>query len=404
MALDLTALGQQVRRMSDTMAQQAGATTERIAGVTQTYVDQTGHEEHWKQAAHLSHSTATWLLAEPIEPLNTVRPLPATLQEYTLLASDGSHIDIDRHGVAPCYVINTGRVYLRYGDQSAARLSSQPGLYYEEDDLYLTDGARRIPIEGNYLGVRRDVEELRAIKEMHGALSHADRGGPLLALQDGTLIRWTLAGAEKFVQQHFLRDYLAILEYLRSQNIPVASYISRPRATELVGTIRLMYCPDVHVEKGQGAKCSACSDVHERNRPPSCSVCHGLVDADVLAQRLQVGQRGPLFASMSAINKEYGPHRVHFFYLRVGRELARVELPEWVATDEQQLDLVHSLIYDQCVRGQGYPVALARAHEQAVIRTADRRAFERMVQSSLLRAELPASISGKRDSKERPAL
>jgi hypothetical protein len=39
-----------------------------------------------------------------------------------------------------------------------------------------------------------------------------------------------------------------------------------------------------------------------------------------------------------------------------------------------------------------------------VIRTADRRAFERMVQSSLLRAELPASASSKRDSKERPAL
>jgi NurA-like 5'-3' nuclease len=134
-------------------------------------------------------------------------------------------------------------------------------------------------------------------------------------------------------------------------------------------------------------------------------VCNGLVDADVLAQRLQVGQRGPLFASMSAINiKEYGAHRIYFFYLRVGRELARVELPQWVADDAQQIDLVHSLIYDQCVRGQGYPVALARAHEQAVIRTADRRAFERMVQSSLLRAELPASASSKRDSKERPAL
>lgn len=405
MALDLTALGQQVRQMSDTMAQQAGATSERIAGVAQKYLDETGNEPHWAQAAHLSRDTATWLLAEPIEPLDTVRPLPAILQEYTLLASDGSQIDIDRHGVAACYVINTGRVYLRYGDQSAARLSSQPALYYKEEDLYLTDGARRMPIEGNYLGVRRDVEELRAVGEMADALAPEDIGGPLLALQDGTLIRWTLAGAEKFVQQHFLQRYLAGLEHLRQRGIPVASYISRPRATEVVGTIRLMHCPDVDVGKQKGAKCSECSDVHQRNRPASCSVCNGLVDADVLAQRLQVGQRGPLFASMSAINiKEYGAHRIYFFYLRVGRELARVELPQWVADDAQQIDLVHSLIYDQCVRGQGYPVALARAHEQAVIRTADRRAFERMVQSSLLRAELPASASSKRDSKERPAL
>jgi hypothetical protein len=405
MALDLTALGQQVRQMSNSMAEQASATGERIAGVAQTYHDNTGREEHWAEAARLSRDTATWLLAEPREPLDTVRALPGTPQTYTLLASDGSQIDIDRHGVAACYVINTGRVFLRYGERSAARLSSQPRLYYSDDDLYISDGARRTPIEGNYLGVRRDIEELRAITEMDAALQDGDIAGPLLALQDGTLIRWTLAGAEKFVQQHFLRHYLDSLETLRERGIPVASYISRPRATEIVGTVRLMYCPDVDVTAQRGARCSECSDVVQRKQPASCSVCHGLVDADLLARRLQVGQRGPLFASMSAINiKEYGPHRIHFFYLRVGRELARVEVPEWVATDAQQIDLVHSLIYDQCVRGQGYPVALARAHEQAVIRTADRRAFERMVQSSLLRAELPASASSKRDSKERAAL
>jgi hypothetical protein len=88
----------------------------------------------------------------------------------------------------------------------------------------------------------------------------------------------------------------------------------------------------------------------------------------------------------------------------VGRELARVEVPRWVAHDAEQVDLVHSLIYDQCVRGHGYPVALARAHEQAVVRSADRRTFQRIVEGSLLRADLPATSSRKRESKERPAL
>ena len=37
--------------------------------------------------------------------------------------------------------------------------------------------------------------------------------------------------------------------------------------------------------------------------------------------------------------------------------------------------LTHTLIYDQCMKGQGYPVALSRAHEQAIVRAADRRAF-----------------------------
>jgi hypothetical protein len=184
----------------------------------------------------------------------------------------------------------------------------------------------------------------------------------------------------------------------------VASYISRPRAPEVAGTIRLMLCPDVEVAKGRGAKCSECSDA-AAGRTPSCYVCQGLTDAEILADMLGEGQRGPLFISMSRINVEsYGPHLIHFFYTRVGREVARVEIPRWVAENRAAVDLIHTLIYDQCIKGQGYPVALARAHEQAIVRAADRRAFLSIVEGSLLRAELPASDSRKRESKERQAL
>jgi hypothetical protein len=224
---------------------------------------------------------------------------------------------------------------------------------------------------------------------------------PCAALQDGTLVRWTLAGAEKFVQERFLRPYLAYLDRMRERGIPVASYISRPRAPEVAGTIRLMFCPDVKIADGRGAKCSECSDA-AAGRAPSCSVCQGLTDAEILADMLAEGQRGPLFVSMSRVNVEtYGPHLIHFFYMRVGREIARVELPRWVAEDTAAVDLIHTLIYDQCMKGQGYPVALARAHEQAIVRAADRRAFLSMVEGSLLRAELPATDSRKRESKER---
>jgi hypothetical protein len=411
MALDLTTLGKQIRQMSDTLAGQARETSERSARMVATYLGQTGKEETWKQAVNLSRETAAWLFALPVEPFDTAHALPAVPPAYHLVASDGSQIDIDRHGAAACYLINTGRVYLRYGDQPAARLTSQPALYYLDKDLYLTDGARRIPIEGNYLSVRRDVEELQAVVGLADEyiLDHAESDSmaadiPALALQDGTLVRWPLAGAEKFVQQHFLRPYLDGMEHLGQRDIPLASYISRPRAAEMVGTVRLMYCPDVNLAENRGAKCSVCSDV-QASRPPSCNVCNGLMDADLLANRLAEGQRGPLFVSMSRINVEaYEHHMVHFFYLRVGRELARVELPRRVAQDRAKVDLVHSLIYDQCVKGQGYPVALARAHEQAIVRSADRRTFQRMIEGSLLRAELPATASRKQESKERAAL
>jgi hypothetical protein len=427
MGLDLSALSRQVRAMSGSLATEASDKRERQSLALGRYLEEAADYALWAQAADLSHETAAWLLARPTEPLNTAYELPPRPAEYALVATDGSQIDVERHGMAACYVINIGRVFLRYGARPAAKLSSRPALYYREEDLYLSDGVRRIPVEGNYLSARRDVEEGIALAELAdeflprnttspreykqetfdtigvNARECADQI-PAIALQDGTLVRWTLAGAEKFVQDRFLAPYLAYLDAMRERGIPVASYISRPRAPEVAGTIRLMLCPDVKVAEGRGAKCSACSDA-AAGRTPSCHVCQGLTDADILADMLAEGQRGPLFVSMSRINVEsYGPLLIHFFYMRVGREVARVEVPRWVAEDADQVDLVHTLIYDQCTKGQGYPVALSRAHEQAIVRAADRRAFLGIVEGSLLRAELPASDSRKRESKERQAL
>jgi hypothetical protein len=402
MALDLTALSKQVRVMSGSLATEANDKRERQRLALGRYLEESDEHATWAEAVDLSRETMAWLTARPVEPLNTVRDLPPRPSDYALIATDGSQIDVERHSAALCYLINIGRVFLRYGSRPAAKLSATPALYYRDEDLYLSDGVRRIPIEGNYLSARRDVEEGLALVGLADEFLAADM--PCVALQDGTLVRWTLAGAEKFVQDHFLRPYLEYLDSMQSRGIPVASYISRPRSPEVAGAIRLMFCPDVKLSEGRGAKCSECSDA-AAGRTPSCYVCQGLTDAEILADMLEDGQRGPLFVSMSRINVEcYGPHLIHFFYLRVGRELARVEAPRWVAENPAALDLVHTLIYDQCAKGQGYPVALARAHEQAVVRAADRRAFLTIVENSLLRAELPASSSKKRESKERQSL
>ncbi|HMP42336.1 MAG TPA: DNA double-strand break repair nuclease NurA [Roseiflexaceae bacterium] len=404
MALDLTALSRQIRSMSGALASEVGHRNDRQTLALGRYLEEADQYHQWATAVDLSRETSAWLLARPVEPLNTTRDLPPLPADYALIASDGSQIDVERHGMVACYVINIGRVFLRYGTQPAARLTAQPMLYYRDDDLYISDGVRRIPIEGNYLSARRDLEEGLALVDLADEFLLLRGGTPSLALQDGTLVRWTLAGAEKLVQQRFLTPYLGYLDAMRERGVPVASYISRPRAPEVLGTIRLMLCPDVDLRSERGAVCSTCSDA-AAGREPSCAPCQGLTDAEVLADILDEGQRGPLFASMSRVNVEaYWPHLIHFFYMRVGREVARVEIPRWVAEAPAQVDLIHSVIYDQCMKGQGYPVALARAHEQAIVRAADRRTFLSIVEGSLLRAELPASTSRKRESKERQAL
>jgi hypothetical protein len=398
MALDLSVLSKQVRQMTASVADATHELAERKQALLSRYLREAEAYDDWGRAADLSREGFAWLLARPLEPLNTQRDLPAVPRAYALVASDGSQIDVDRHGAVACYLLNMGCVYLRYGPGSGARLCSRPSLYYRDEDLYLSEGPRRVAIEGNYLSARRDVEEGVVLADL------ADEflvGGelPSLALQDGTLVRWTLAGAERFVARHFLDRYLGAVERLRQRGIPLASYISRPRSPEVAGVMRLMLCPDLDLANGRGARCNECSDI-ARGRTASCMPCQGLTDADVLADTLAEGQRGPLFVSLSRVNVEsYGPHLVCFFYIRVGREVGRVEIPQWVAADAAQVDLVHALVYDQCARGQGYPVALARAHEQAVVKAADRRAFLSMVEGSLLRADVPGTSSRKRENK-----
>jgi len=70
-----------------------------------------------------------------------------------------------------------------------------------------------------------------------------------------------------------------------------------------------------------------------------------------------------------------------------------------VAKDESLLNLTHSLVLDQCRRGQGYPVALAEAHEQAVVTGVDRETFWQLVESSLVDEHLPTPTSAKSQSK-----
>ena len=81
-----------------------------------------------------------------------------------------------------------------------------------------------------------------------------------------------------------------------------------------------------------------------------------------------------------------------------------MEVPQWVADDEDLLALGHSLIVEQCRKGQGYPVVSSEAHEQAVVSGRDRQLFKQMVAETLEREGLTAYTSQKERSKQRPWL
>jgi len=114
----------------------------------------------------VASSRTSWLVAEPIEKLDCRYPAPPLPDECSVMAADGSQIDVDRHLSARCYIINIGSVILSYGSNPDAILDSSPNLYSDEKDLVMTppDGrGRQQPVEGALLGIKRSVEEYRKV-------------------------------------------------------------------------------------------------------------------------------------------------------------------------------------------------------------------------------------------------
>lgn len=388
MTLDLLALGSQARAMSGALRDEIRALPERIARARSLLHAETGEWEYWRDLVEGQSRTASWLTAQPLEPLDTVYDLPPPPTHYVVAASDGSQLDIDHHGITTCYVINIGTAAIQYGREAYYLASSQPTLGYRDEDIYIRDphSGREFAREGAVLAAQRDISEGLQLAAL--AMQLAD-DRPRLGLQDGTLIRWTLAGLDPFVRDYLLGDYLSYLETMRAITCPVASYLSRPRTREVVGFAKLVLV--------NGDYSSWRATYPERSADP----LRGLLDTMLYAE-LGEGQRSARWGSMSRVNVDfYGPHRIQFFYLRVGRELARVEFPAWVA-DNGMLDLVHALVYDQCWRGQGYPNVLARAHEQAVIHGEERRQINALIERLLIQAEVPTLQSAKTASKLQP--
>jgi hypothetical protein len=340
--------------------------------------------------ARLTDRTArhSFMPALPGVSFNRAYPAPPPPPDFSVLATDGSFMLPDRHSPARFYLINVGRVHLHYGATPGADLSSRAELRYREEELKVND---RIPVNPAILGMRRAVDELAALSDL--ALGVAR---PAVALQDGTLILWGLSAQDAAVRDWVLADFLAALDDLRERGIPVASYISYPGGDDVSDALRIAACD--HPPRGLAINCDAC---RAERAVPACAVIPPVPDRHLFAHiaGLRPGERSDVYRSASKILQHYREHAIAFFYLQTGGEIARVEIPAWVADTPAQLDLVHAIVYDQCLRGRGYPSVLQEAHEQAVIGADERRVVEQLVEEALARLGIVMLRSAKDASK-----
>jgi hypothetical protein len=402
MTLDLAKVSPQLRRMSEQLVERRGQFRQRLEHARETLFE---WAPRWEELRDIAERRGiNQRLASPREPLDTAVPLPALPRNHRVIATDGSQIEPDRHGPAEYYLLNVGWAVLRYGDEPSAELNNEPILAYDLEDLFIVldeQRRRRVPVQGGHLAARRSVMELERAVELAAAEASSE---PLVVLQDGTLLLWVLEERpEDFLRRAFLIPYSEALARCQKLDRPLASYISRPRSTEVSALLRAATC------QGDPTHCRSCrshpASAHralahdQQGAGPQCAL-DGLHDRS-LFEHLREGERSALFAATLHKNLEryYLGQRIHFFFLHVGSELGRVEVPEWVAGDRAKLDLVHAAVYDQCQRGQGYPVALTRAHEQALVRGADRARMRVLLESIFAQLGIQASFSEKEAAK-----
>jgi len=341
----------------------------------------------------IAGSKTSWLVAKFDETPARVYPLPPRPDRWLVFASDGSQIFPDRHEAMLCFLINIGSVVLPYGVDARPHLGNRPHLFYRESDLYQRWGGRRVLVSEEIVSVRRHLMEVEELVR----LAKSWKFRPAIALLDGTLILWTLEGKPADFRAIMLRRFLRMLDILRDLKVPIAGYISASGSTDVINALRVGLCPY------QFANCDKCEWIATGKHPP-CAVIEGVADIHLFERLLKPGERSPVFWSSSQILADYGDHQIGFFYINAGLEIARVEIPKWVAQDPTMLELVHAVVHDQAQKGRGYPVALAEAHEQAVVRGAERELFYEMLEAALIRQGFKVSMTFKLMAKRTPAV
>jgi len=300
---------------------------------------------------------APWLIPDWEGALDNAVDVTLMQGPYCALAVDGSQVYPDRHEGVGCFLINIGVAQIAYGMQIPVLLSSEPTVFtgFDVDDSETASSH-------DLVNCIRQERELAAAVDAGMYTRQVTAGMPLLFLCDGSLVFWHLESKGPYLREKFMGSYLHALQQLYIHKILNAGYISLPKSKELVNIIRLELC------NFEPNECIAQKQVRH------------ILDTAVARFYLEKYMRSNVFKSTATICNYYPDHlKPYFFYLDVGSEIARIEVPQWIAEDEQLVDCVASIMLDQAVKGQGYPIALAESHEQAVVKGPDREFFYHMI-------------------------
>lgn len=389
--LDLTKLARQMQGLSQHLSLEAAASRQRLELAQQhlknAYACQqelVERQEKWRDRILFANAT-------PIEPLETAIEIPVPPKIHTVVATDGSQIAPNHHEIAYCYLLNMGRVVLHYGQNRHPLLDSLPEVFYRQEDLYMS---RQWGIRTEeWMGYRRTASEAKVLAEL--AIS-AKGEAPILAMVDGSLIYWFLEQLPIDARDRILPPILEAWQQMRDAQIPLLGYLSASRNVEGMNFLRLLACP--HPVPDCVSYCP-----NQLDKIP-CKIFEPLRDTTLYSTQLKPGQRGALWQSNARILDLYQDQKIYFCYVHVGTEIARIEVPAWVVENSAMFDQSLGLMLAQVQKGYGYPVAIAEAHNQAVVRGGDKARFFALLEKQMIKAGLKNVGTSYKEARKRGSI
>jgi hypothetical protein len=389
--LDLTKLAKQMQGLSQHLSSEVAESNRRLELAKQHLTTAVNYQTELVQRQEKWHDRILFANATPVEPLETRIEIPVPPKTHTVIATDGSQISPNHHEIAYCYLLNIGRVVLHYGQNRHPILDSLPEVFYRPEDLYMS---RQWGIRTEeWMSFRRTASETTVLAELACSVKGEI---PSLAMVDGSLIYWFLEQLPIDARDHILPPILAAWQQMRDAQIPLIGYLSASRNIEGMNFLRLLACP--YPEPDCINHCP-----NQLEKIP-CKIFENLRDTSLWGTQLTPGQRGPLWRSNARILDLYADQTIYFCYVHVGTEIARIEVPIWVAEDTTLFNQALGLMLAQVQKGYGYPVAIAEAHNQAVVKGGDKARFFALLERQMIKAGLKNVGTSYKEARKRGSI
>ena len=392
MTLEFEKLTADLEKMAQTTARLLSQRRERVAEAMETLQTYRTNWTAVSQAlttAKAQSDPKFYRSARPFaeaEPLDSHIPAPPPPVEATIIAADGSQIMPDRHAAHLYYLINIGGIIYHHGSGRTPETFSQPDIFYPESDEVI-DNFNDTP---GAVSIERDIQEIETLAQQTVANRH--NAQPLLAILDQRLLYWPI-GSAGVAENAAVTAWGSHMTGIRQAGALLCGYIDRPGTSAVMTLLRSI----VGLSDAQ----FNWKELGQRK------ATQGVTDADVFSQILGPGERSAVFANISDANDVFmaqdAANEVCFFYLNPGlsgQNIARVDIPRWVAEDEGAVTAVHSLLIDQCRIMGNYPYVIARADEMAVVGRQDAGELNFMIDVIMERHGISNDITSKQGSKE----